>query len=285
MEDLAQVTVYALYLWVAASLLWMWRSVLRNRRARKLAADRHEAEDWSSETLTDQDEMMSDITTSSTSASSSSMTDANLDLRSDSAASDGSASTDESASVPDPTTEGSQEKAKAELAMAAAAKESNNGAPPGLLPGEPEDSSKPTEKPPTTAKGSDSGNPDSSQPGTVPAATKPDQPSTIADHLGGIRLPYDLLPMVPNGEKASDQRVSLVSDGAQPEVVGAAIADELERLGYSIKTLATDEAIAVRENQTLGLQIHPDASELSNEDGLRFPEAVAGSVAIDLWVK
>ena len=280
MEDLAQVTVYALYLWLAASLLWMWRSVLRNRRARKLTAEQARFDGRPRETTTDQDEMMSTISPETASTSSNSTTGSDVDLRSDSAA------TDDSVSAGDSATQGSLEKANAKLAMATPAKQSNTGAPPTSLPKEPADSSKPAEKLPKEAAGqANSRQPTSTRPKEAHTNAQPDQPSTIADYLGGIRLPYDLLPMVPNGEKASDQRVSLVSDGAQPEVVGAAIADELERLGYSIKTLSTDEAVAVRDKQTLGLQIYPDASELSNEAGLRFPEAVAGSVAIDLWVK
>ncbi len=298
MEDLAQVTVYALYLWLAASLLWMWRSVLRNRRARKLATDHAESEGESGETLTDQDEMMSTVSTktdstSSSSTSATSTDSSNVDLRSESVSANSSSpvstSTAGSTNSAD-STAGSLEKANAKLAMASTASEPKSDARLSSLPEGPATSAYTTQKrqkdsSPKESEQPKSDKPESSQPATVAPPPQPDRPSTIADHLGGIRLPYDLLPMVPNGEKASNQRVSLVSDGAQPEVVGAAIADELERLGYSIKTLATDEAVAVRENQTLGLQIYPDASELSNRAGLRFPEAVAGSVAIDLWIK
>ncbi len=158
--------------------------------------------------------------------------------------------------------------------MAAATNQPNKSVPTGSLPAKSKATARSREKHPK-------GRSNEGRPGQPES----NQPATIAGHLSGIRLPYDLLPMVPNGEKASDQRVSLVSDGAQPEVVGTAIADELERLGYAINTLAADEAVAVRDEQTLGLLIHPDASKLRNEAGSRFPEAVNGSVAIDLWVK
>lgn len=276
MGDLAQVTVYALYLWLAVSLLWMWRSVLNNRRAHKLADDRGESEGKTTDPLAN-DEMMSAVSSTSTSAS-----DSNVDLRSDAASTNGSDAATRSLA-----------KANAKLSKPSATTQASSVTRPKSSSREPEPSAKVTGKSPETSsqqgKPHDSSEtistPDTSKVTTTSGDGKPKQPSTIADHLAGIRLPFDLLPMVPNGEKASDQRVSLVSDEALPEIVGAAIADELERLGYSIKTLATDEAVAVRGEQTLGLQIYPEASELTDETGSRFPEAAAGSVAIDLWVK
>lgn len=114
--------------------------------------------------------------------------------------------------------------------------------------------------------------------------TKPKTSDTIASLLMGIRLPFDLLPTVPAGEQPSDRRVTLVSASAAPEVIGGAVADELERLGYEINTLATDEATAQRDGSSLGLRISPEALDLENSNGRRFPDAQRGSVAIDLWV-
>ncbi len=119
---------------------------------------------------------------------------------------------------------------------------------------------------------------------TSPVAQPSSTPPTIADLLTGVRLPRNLLPVVPAGEKASDQRISLLSDDVEPEIIGVAIADELERLGYEIHTITTDQAMAKRGDQRLGLQIFPTVADLTNDSGSRFPDADPASVAIDLWV-
>ncbi len=74
----------------------------------------------------------------------------------------------------------------------------------------------------------------------APAGT----PRTLADILAGVRLPWNLLPTVDQAREPSNDRVVLMTDGVEPAEVGADVADELERLGFTISTRGEDTAIA-----------------------------------------
>ncbi len=250
MQDLDQVIVYVFYVWIAASLFWMLKTLLSNRRARRRDDE-----------LVDADK------------------DDNVDSRPMSALDSEQSDQPESKSKSGADSETAAKTAPNKVETKSAKTESDLVIAEGAT----------TEAATTEAatKKAQRGGAHSVPAPAAEAVTEravPAGPTTIADLLSGIRLPFDLLPMVPNGEEASDQRVSLVSAEEQPEVLGAAIADELERLGYSIKTLATDQARANRGAQRLALRIFPEAPDLINETGKRFPDAPEGSVAIDLWV-
>lgn len=116
------------------------------------------------------------------------------------------------------------------------------------------------------------------------APAPPERTRSIAELLTGIRLPSGLLPIVPHGEPASDQRVALLSAQAQPMEIGVALADELERLRYEIATMSTDQAVATRGLDVLSLRIHSNAELLENDTGLLFPNAAPESVVVELWV-
>ena len=76
----------------------------------------------------------------------------------------------------------------------------------------------------------------------------------------------------------------LTADG-EPATVGADVADELERLGFTISTRGEDTAIATRGDDVLGLQIIPDAADVKAGDEPRFPAAGPSSVALDIWIE
>jgi hypothetical protein len=75
----------------------------------------------------------------------------------------------------------------------------------------------------------------------------------IADALVGIRMPCDLVPLVV--DRLSDKRITLSTTGHPAEVVGTALADEVERLGYVLRPVSDTEVIATRGTTELRLSI------------------------------
>ncbi len=118
---------------------------------------------------------------------------------------------------------------------------------------------------------------------TSSAPTEP-LPRTLADILAGVRLPWNLLPTVDQARQPSNDRVALLTDGVEPAEVGADVADELERLGFTISTRGEDTAIATRGDDVLGLQIVPEAGSATVGTEARFPSASPTSVALDIWI-
>ena len=115
-------------------------------------------------------------------------------------------------------------------------------------------------------------------------AEEPTDP-TLADLLAGVRLPWNLLPTVDQSREPSNDRVVLITSEGEPGDIGVDVADELERLGFTIAPRGDDTAIATRGDDSLGLQIieNPMAAEI---DGVRrFPTATESSVALDIWVE
>ncbi len=124
----------------------------------------------------------------------------------------------------------------------------------------------------------------------TPASPVPDPPAapaprTLATVLVGVRLPCDLLPTPDALHPPSDDRVTLLTDAAEPPTVGGAIADELERLGFEIAPDGDDEAVAIRGEDTIGMKITSEAFDATVGNGRRFPEATATSVALELWLR
>jgi hypothetical protein len=79
--------------------------------------------------------------------------------------------------------------------------------------------------------------------------------SDLAKLLAGIRLPHDLLPVVPSGREPSDQHVSLMTSVAPADIVGPAVADELERLGYQLEPANESQLLGRRGDDILTVSI------------------------------
>lgn len=128
----------------------------------------------------------------------------------------------------------------------------------------------------------------SAKPEHAPAA--PAEPAaaatpTLADLLAGVRLPWNLLPAVDQSREPSNDRVALITSEGEPSAIGVDVADELERLGFTISPLGDDTALATRDGHSLGLQII-EAPMTAEVDGIRrFPTATESSVALDIWVQ
>jgi hypothetical protein len=98
---------------------------------------------------------------------------------------------------------------------------------------------------------------------------------TVAEAVRGIQMPCDLAPLVGSSPAAVDpHRVVFSTTTATAERVGGALADELERLGFSLRSVADNQAVATKPGAAVTVTIHTDLSA--------FPTAPAGSVVVTL---
>lgn len=119
-------------------------------------------------------------------------------------------------------------------------------------------------------------------PAPAPKPTPPMRPATrgLAETLAGIHLPCELLPVVPKGVSPSDKTVSLVTATASPDVVGPAIADELERLGYELDAVSASRLVARRQTDVLTLDMILSPSQLERDGVALYPEVSDNAVLV-----
>jgi hypothetical protein len=110
--------------------------------------------------------------------------------------------------------------------------------------------------------------------------------ATVADVVQGITLPYDLAPLTTLVERPDvGDRVAFWTDRAPAEVVGAAVADEFERLGFTIEPVGSDTMRVTRDGQVLMARLH-ESPGLANVGGVpAFPSVPPNSVVLELWVE
>jgi hypothetical protein len=114
------------------------------------------------------------------------------------------------------------------------------------------------------------------RPATAPAAP-------LAELLRGVELPCGLVPSTGADHPDPDHYLALVTTAAAPDDVGAAMGDELERLGYQLLSLSDAEVVARRGEDLLSLRLHP-AADIAQVGGRPvFPAAGPGAVGIELW--
>ncbi len=112
---------------------------------------------------------------------------------------------------------------------------------------------------------------------TVPAA--PATPPRLADLLVGFELPEAIAP-VRTEVQPRDDYLALTAASVEPESVGGSVADELERLGYTLRLLGDTDALATRAGDAVSIRIHPSAS--IGLDGVARPGR-GQRVLVELW--
>jgi hypothetical protein len=80
----------------------------------------------------------------------------------------------------------------------------------------------------------------------------------VADAVAGITMPCGLVPMVV-GTDVDPHHVVFSTSDHDAGTVGAALADELERLGFTVRSLTDTEALATRAGDEVRVTVHPDA--------------------------
>jgi hypothetical protein len=120
-----------------------------------------------------------------------------------------------------------------------------------------------------------------------PAASRLDDAAparvTLADLLSGITLPHELVPLTQFGGTGDlDTHVVVATNRASAEMVGTGLADELERLGFSVETTGENTAVAEGPRGRLSIVVHPDGSAVLDGGTHRFPTASTGTVVVEL---
>lgn len=105
---------------------------------------------------------------------------------------------------------------------------------------------------------------------------------TVAEALQGVSMPCGLAPVPrPDEGLLGQYRVAFVTDGADAATVGAAVADELERLGYAVSSTSATEAVARRGAVVVRVTIYPRPGDAQRGDLPLFPAAPEGSVGVE----
>jgi hypothetical protein len=103
----------------------------------------------------------------------------------------------------------------------------------------------------------------------------------VADAVAGIVMPCGLVPLV-TGTTVDPRHVVFATSEHDAGTVGAALADELERLGFTVRSLTDTEAVAVKPEAEVRVTVHPRAGEAEHDGAPRFPTASPASVVVEL---
>lgn len=96
--------------------------------------------------------------------------------------------------------------------------------------------------------------------------------ATVAEALAGIALPCELAPLTGTEALPDPRRLVCFTDRAPAESVGAAVGDELERLGFTLRPVSATALVAARSGTELTVTVHPTPEA--------FPTAPPGSVVV-----
>jgi|OM-RGC.v1.012823041 hypothetical protein len=120
-------------------------------------------------------------------------------------------------------------------------------------------------------------------PGAVMTDIDPDRPRSrsLAEAVEGIAMPCDLAPLMGTGT-IDPREVAFFTHGHQAATVGAALADELERLGYAISPL--DERSIKAEQGPDVIEARLVSTELTSPEVMRelHPSAPADALVVEL---
>lgn len=104
---------------------------------------------------------------------------------------------------------------------------------------------------------------------------------TVADALSGIAMPCDLTPVVDTGRRLDPYRVAFTTDTSPAAEVGAAVGDELERLGFALASTASNQLAATKDGTRVTVTIHTDPSTVMIAEAPAFPSARPGSLIVE----
>jgi hypothetical protein len=103
---------------------------------------------------------------------------------------------------------------------------------------------------------------------------------SVAAALTGVRLPDDLVPLVVTGE-ADPHHVTFITSGLPAATVGGHLGDELERLGYQVRSESDVVAVATKGTVVLRVTLHPDPASEQVDGAPRYPTAGRSSVVVE----
>jgi hypothetical protein len=101
--------------------------------------------------------------------------------------------------------------------------------------------------------------------------------------VAGIAMPDELAPVVdPATNDRSGLRVAFSATNADPGRVGSQLGDELERLGFELRSLGDTQLGAVRDDDELVVTIHLDPGAVERVGQKAFPILPPNSFVVEL---
>ncbi|HEY5155718.1 MAG TPA: hypothetical protein VIJ47_13340, partial [Acidimicrobiales bacterium] len=98
----------------------------------------------------------------------------------------------------------------------------------------------------------------------------------------GIAMPCNLTPVIDGSVSIPNPfRVAFLTAEAPAPTVGAALGDELQRLGFTLTTPAATELLARKPGVELRVMLYPTASAARRGLDLIFPAAPEGAVGVE----
>ena len=115
----------------------------------------------------------------------------------------------------------------------------------------------------------------------VETAPQHERSRSLAEALEGIAMPCDLSPLIGDGA-ANPREIAFFTNGFDPAVVGTALGDELERLGYALTPVDDSSIRADRGQDQIRARIM--GGELTTADVMQelHPSAPAGAIVVEL---
>lgn len=94
-------------------------------------------------------------------------------------------------------------------------------------------------------------------------------------------MPCDLVPVIDPTAMDAQWRVAFSTRGVPPAEVGSKVGDELERLGYTLRSLNETEVQATRNDDvlTVRLIVNPEAAQRDGRPA--FPTLAPGSIVVE----
>jgi hypothetical protein len=119
--------------------------------------------------------------------------------------------------------------------------------------------------------------------GTASEGRPPDQARRpVAAILKGISMPDALAPVVNiDAADLSGLRVAFSANGVDPGQVGRAVGDELERLGFTLRSLGDTQLGAQRDHDELVVSILTDPAGIERLGSKAFPLLPANSFVVE----
>lgn len=113
-------------------------------------------------------------------------------------------------------------------------------------------------------------------------AGTPGERPAIADALAGVAVPDGLVPLMATAlGEVGLHRALFIGTGLDPAVVGRHLGDELERVGYTLRSTSATSVEARRAGGLVRVVLHLDPANEHHDGSRAFPTARPGDLVVE----
>lgn len=106
---------------------------------------------------------------------------------------------------------------------------------------------------------------------------------SLAEALAGIALPNGLVPVV--GDRVDPRNMLFSTTGHRAEVIGQGLAEEVERLGYTIEPVDNETIHAEKDGTEIEVRIHPDVERARMRLGIALATLPESSIVVQMRLR